>query len=273
MTITSTTTSSQPKCICPAGLPECFSPDPTSCNKFFRCVKQEKFSQVLTNQEKNNFFANLLCYWMMILNFFLIQECPNGLGWNSMKNQCDWPSQQMCGIRPITKTLDTNTGGAVAGPRCNCPNMASECYYADPRSCNKFTHCFNKTGMTSKNLQLHFLEKRSSLATINAWTVLWVGFFLLPIHLLWVLTLTSFFHIAYAKTCPSGLTFNIQSSKCDWPTSTNCGARPITETFVDLPSENSNSAVTRKCQCPGTTKECYTPDQTSCNKFYHCING
>ena len=78
--------------------------------------------------------------------FSQLQECPNGLGWNLMKSQCDWPSQQMCGTRPITKRLDANNGGTVAGPICNCPNMAKECYYADLRSCNKFTHCFNSSG-------------------------------------------------------------------------------------------------------------------------------
>ena len=55
-----------------------------------------------------------------------------------------------------------------------------------------------------------------------------------------------FYHCAnntqFEKVCASGLTFNTFTSKCDWPSTTFCGTRPITvQLDPKLQSSGGNS--------------------------------
>ena len=60
----------------------------------------------------------------------------DGLVWGIQKNQCDWPTDEQCGNRPIT--INMKPGMAQ---KCNCPGGAKDCYFADINNCNGFFQC------------------------------------------------------------------------------------------------------------------------------------
>lgn len=55
-------------------LKECYSLVMSSCNKFIHCFDGAEHTKT----------------------------CPNGLTWNTIKNECDWPASTNCGARPTT---------------------------------------------------------------------------------------------------------------------------------------------------------------------------
>ena len=78
--------------------------------------------------------------WDIIYIWFQLQKkCPNNLRFNTMKQECDWPTSVQCGSRPITSTA---TG---AGNECQCFAGITKCYKTDIRSCNQFYVCVNGT--------------------------------------------------------------------------------------------------------------------------------
>ena len=67
---------------------------------------------------------NLSDFQVCIAGRAIAQKCPNGLGYNPQKKECDWPSRQMCGARPITEKLTVEGGSGGSGPPaqpCSCP--------------------------------------------------------------------------------------------------------------------------------------------------------
>ena len=105
------------ECTCPQGKATCYTPDPTSCNKFYMCIKGKKHSKV----------------------------CPAGLAWSVIKSQCEWPDKAMCGNRPITERPATapivgEDGNVIYSEPCNCPAGSNngECLITDNGSCNKY---------------------------------------------------------------------------------------------------------------------------------------
>ena len=86
--------------------------DQSSCNHFYHCTSGS----------------------------FYKKKCPNGLVWNTQKNQCDWVSKTNCGARPVTSS--GNSGSSVI-QQCTCPGNAEECMAAHPMYCNYFFYCIN----------------------------------------------------------------------------------------------------------------------------------
>ena len=61
-------------------------------------------------------------------------------------NWCDHPERVDCGERPICDENDENcnevtTRGPTEKPDFECPSP--EGYFADPKNCIKYYHCFN----------------------------------------------------------------------------------------------------------------------------------
>ena len=57
-------------------------------------------------------------------------------------------------------------------------------------------------------------------------------------------------------------------AECDWPSSVQCGTRPVT-----VQPSSGGSSNRPSCTCPFGKKECYSTDMSSCNRFIHCSNG
>ena len=66
------------------------------------------------------------------------------------------------------------------------------------------------------------------------------------------------------KKCPNSLRFSTIKQECDWPTSVQCGTRPITSTATGAGNE---------CSCFAGVSKCYNTDISSCNQFFVCVNG
>ena len=109
--------STNQECTCPQGKKECYAQDPTSCNKFYICIKGQKHSK----------------------------KCPAGLAWSVLKSQCEWPDKAMCGSRPITERPATapivgEDGNVIYSEPCSCPSGSNngECLITDNGSCNRY---------------------------------------------------------------------------------------------------------------------------------------
>ena len=70
--------------------------------------------------------------------------------------------------------------------------------------------------------------------------------------------------IILQKTCPNSLRFSTGKQECDWPTSVQCGTRPVTST---------ETGAGNQCSCFAGISKCYKTDISSCNQFYVCVNG
>ena len=92
---------------------------------------------------KVSYCFSILNSILFISNFNLFPPVPpsDGLVWGIQKNQCDWPTDEACGTRPIT--INMKPGNAVQ--KCNCPGGAKDCYYADINNCNGFFQCSKGT--------------------------------------------------------------------------------------------------------------------------------
>ena len=73
------------------GKNECYSLEPSSCNKFRHCRDGSAYTKT----------------------------CPVGLQWSARKNECDWPTEVQCGNRPITESLK-EMGTGASGKPCTC---------------------------------------------------------------------------------------------------------------------------------------------------------